>query len=180
MMRQLRAAGGSILASTALAAGVYAAESTPATGSVRAALAELRLPDLDGRIVALSSVLDRGPVVLDFWATWCKPCLAAIPELNALYEDLGPEGLQVIGINEDGQRNAAKVKPFVRAQGIRFPVLLDLNRAAQSRLNATALPTTLLLDREGNVVHTSFGYRPGEVAQLRAKIVTLLAEKPAE
>ena len=156
------------------------AESNPATGSVRTALGELRLPDLDGRTVTLSSYLDQGPVVLDFWATWCKPCLAAMPELNALHEELGPRGLQVVGINEDGQRNAAKVKPFVRTQDIRFPILLDLNRAAQSRLNAPALPTTLLLDRDGNVVHTSFGYRPGEIQQLRAKIEALLPPKPAE
>ncbi len=157
-----------------------AGDSNPATGSVRAALGELRLPDLDGHTVTLSSYLDQGPVVLEFWATWCKPCLAAMPELNTLYEELGPQGLQIVGINEDGQRNAAKVKPFVRTQGIKFPILLDLNRAAQSRLNAPALPTTLLLDRDGNVVHTTFGYRPGEVAQLRAKIEALLAEKPAE
>jgi thiol-disulfide isomerase/thioredoxin len=161
-----------------LAAALAAAESDPVNGSVRTALSELRLPDLDGRTVVLSSYLGRGPVVLDFWATWCKPCLAAIPELNTLYDDFEARGLQVVGINEDGQRNAAKVKPFVRTRGIRFPVLLDLNRAAQSRLNAPALPTTLLLDRDGNVVHTSYG--PFDPAELRAKIEALLPAQPAE
>jgi len=176
MRLRLASAAFALLAVTSNAVEV----TNPATGSVRTALGELRLPDLDGRMVTLSSYLDRGPVVLDFWATWCKPCLTAIPELNALYDELEPRGLQVVGINEDGQRNAAKVKPFVRTQDIHFPVLLDLNRAAQSRLNAPALPTTLLLDRDGNVVHTTFGYRPGEIQQLRAKIEALLTAKPAE
>jgi thiol-disulfide isomerase/thioredoxin len=144
----------------------------PTTGVV--SLAGLRLPDLDGRSVELSSYLGKGPLVLDFWATWCKPCLAALPELERLHRDLGPRGLQVVGINQDGQRNAAKVKPFLRTRGLRFPQLLDLNREAQSRLNVAVLPTTILLDRDGRVVHVGAGFRPGETAVLREKIEALL------
>lgn len=161
---------------TALAPGRGAAESPPAgvpeVGKV--SLVGLRLQDLAGNSVALDSYLGKGPVVLDFWATWCKPCLAALPELNVLYADLQPRGVELVGINEDGVRNAAQVKPFVRTKGIKFPVLMDTNREAQTRLNVQVLPTTLLLDSEGRVVHTSFGYRPGEIEQLRARIETLL------
>jgi thiol-disulfide isomerase/thioredoxin len=141
-------------------------------------LTGLRLPDLDGTPVALASVLGKGPIVLDFWATWCKPCLAALPELNALYAEFAPRGLQVVGINEGGQRNAAKVKPFVKTHAFAFPVLLDLNRETQSRLNVAVLPTTLLLDAQGKVVHTIFGFRQGEIAALRAQIEPLLDEAP--
>lgn len=150
----------------------------PATG--RVSLEGLRLPDLDGRPVALSSYLGKGPVVLDFWATWCKPCLAALPELARLHADLAPRGLQVVGINQDGQRNAAKVKPFVKTQGLRFPQLLDLNREAQSRLNVAVLPTTILLDRDGRVVHVGAGFRPGETTALREKIEALLGAGPGQ
>jgi thiol-disulfide isomerase/thioredoxin len=138
-------------------------------------IAGIRLPDLDGNVVDLGGYLGKGPVLLDFWATWCKPCTVALPELNRLHTDLAPRGLQIIGINEDGQRNASKVKPFVKTQGFKFPVVLDLNREAQSRLNVAVLPTTLLLDAEGKLVHTSFGYRPGEVDALREKIEPFLA-----
>jgi len=124
--------------------------------------------------VKLSSFLGSGPVILDFWATWCKPCLLAFPELEKLHADLGPRGLQVVGINEDGPRNAAKVKPFLKSKGYTIPVLLDLNREAQGRLQAIALPTTLLLDADGVVLHSAFGYRPGELDALRAEIEPLL------
>jgi thiol-disulfide isomerase/thioredoxin len=117
-------------------------------------------------------------VLIDFWATWCKPCVTALPNLNRLYADLGPRGLQIVGINEDGQRNAAKVKPFAKTQGIRYPVLLDLDREAQSRLKALVLPTTLLLDADGNVVHTSLG--PADFAVLRTKIESLLGDAPTK
>ncbi|MFQ5601529.1 MAG: TlpA disulfide reductase family protein, partial [Candidatus Krumholzibacteriia bacterium] len=93
-------------------------------GSVKSILEGLHLEDVDGRRADLSSYLGTGPVVLDFWATWCKPCLAAFPELNELYEDLEPRGLQVVGINEDGPRNASKIKPFMKSHGYTFPVVL--------------------------------------------------------
>lgn len=137
-------------------------------GSLKDVLKRLELPDLDGESVSLASYLERGPVILDFWATWCKPCLQAMPELQQLYEDLSPRGLQVVGINEDGPRNASKVKPYLKTHGYSFPVLLDLNREAQRQLQALALPTTLVLDRQGVVLHSSFGYRPGEYDKLRA------------
>jgi thiol-disulfide isomerase/thioredoxin len=140
----------------------------------------LRLQDLDGATVDLGSYLGRGPLLLDFWATWCKPCLAALPHLNQLYADLQPRGLQMVGVNEDGQRGAAKVKPFVQTKGVRFPVLLDLNQEAQSRLGVLVLPTTILLDADGRVVHTTLGYRAGETETLRAKIEALLPPEAHE
>jgi len=155
-----------------------AAATNDAAPKQRVALAGLRLPDLDGNSVDMQTYLGKGPVVIDFWATWCKPCITSLPELNRLYADLAPRGLQIVGINEDGQRNAAKVKPFAKTQGIRYPVLLDLDREAQSRLKALVLPTTLLLDSEGNVVHTSLG--PADFKELRAKIETLLGDAPTK
>jgi cytochrome c biogenesis protein CcmG, thiol:disulfide interchange protein DsbE len=153
-------------------------DSKPPAGNAKTGMVDLkglRLQDLNGDTVALDSYLGKGPLILDFWATWCKPCLASLPELNTLYTDLASRGLQVVGINEDGQRNAAKVKPFVKTNGFKFPTVLDLNREAQSRLNVAVLPTTLLLDSTGKVVHTSFGYRPGEIDVLRKKVESLLS-----
>ena len=144
--------------------------------SLKQALSTLELSGLDGETVILSSYLGQGPVLFDFWAIWCKPCLQALPALDALHAELGPRGLQVVGINEDGPRNAPKVKPFMQTNDYGFPVLLDLNREAQRRLQVAALPTTLLLDADGNVLHTSFGYRPGEFDKLRPLIESLLPE----
>jgi len=152
---------------------------TEKPASLQAALATLALQDLDGELVTLSSYLGGGPVLFDFWATWCKPCLQALPDLDALHAELGPRGLRVVGINEDGPRNAPKVKPFMQTNGYTFPVLLDLNREAQRRLQVAALPTTLLLAADGTVLHSSLGYNPGEFAKLRPLIESLLSE-PAD
>lgn len=171
-----------LVAAAVLAASWVAARPVPAADTEKSGLGEvlrsLSLPDLDGALVALDGYLGTGPVVLDFWATWCKPCLLAMPELQELYADLEPRGLRVVGINEDGPRNAAKVRPFLQANGYTFPVLLDLNREAQRRLQAIALPTTLVLDKNGVLLHSSFGYRPGETDKLRALLEPHLAPKP--
>ena len=149
------------------------------SGSIREVLESIELETIEGERVQLSSFLDKGPVVFDFWATWCKPCLVALPELSALAVDLGAEGVQVVAINEDGPRNAAKVKPFVQTKDYAFTVLLDLNEQAKRKLNALTLPTTIVVDADGNVVHTSFGYRPGEGRKLRKLVESMLdaAEK---
>ncbi len=148
--------------------------------SLKPAFSVLELQNLDGETVALSTLLGKGPILVDFWATWCKPCLKALPELDALHTELGERGLSVLAINEDGPRNASKVKPFMQTNGYSFPVLLDLNREAQRRMQVATLPTTLLLDAEGNVLHTSFGYDPGEFTKLRPLIESLLPAKSAE
>lgn len=177
-MRTLRLVAGLVLTGLFLVPpGVIGAEDRPEKRSLASALESLTLPDVDGKQVKLSSYLGRGPVILDFWATWCKPCLLALPELEKLYADLGPRGLQVVGINEDGPRNAGKVKPFLKSKGATISVLLDLNREAQSRLQAIALPMTLLLDADGVVLHSSFGYRPGELDALRTQIEPLLRKQ---
>ena len=73
----------------------------------------LRSPE--GKRVHLKSLLEEGPVLLDFWATWCKPCIKAMPKLQEIYDQYSERGLTVIGVNEDGPRGQSKVKPFLRA-----------------------------------------------------------------
>ena len=165
-----------MLAAT-LAVAACGEESAP---TQRVSLAGLRLQDLEGQSVELASYLGKGPLILDFWATWCKPCITALPELQRLHTDLTPRGVQIVGVNEDGPRNAPKVKPFAKTHGIDFPIVLDLNRAAQSQLQVSVLPTTLLLDSKGTVVRTSFGYRPGEIDALRKAAEALLDKAPKQ
>ncbi|MBD3289233.1 redoxin domain-containing protein, partial [candidate division KSB1 bacterium] len=83
---------------------------------------DFKLPNLKNEQVQFSDFLNKGPVVLDFWATWCKPCHKAFPKFNDLYEKYHEQGLEIIGINEDGPRSQAKIKPFVRSLKIKFPI----------------------------------------------------------
>jgi thiol-disulfide isomerase/thioredoxin len=83
-------------------------------------------------------------IVLNYWATWCIPCRAEIPEFNRMQADLGPKGVQVVGISMD-EDGAEAVKPFLKQVPVNYPVGLGTG-------TISLLPITLVLDRNGNVV----------------------------
>lgn len=110
---------------------------------------EVRLPDLEGRTRTLAEY-DNRVILLNFWATWCPPCLEEIPALIELQEALGPEGLQVIGLALD---DAEATRGFVREHKVSYPVLVGGDEAFAlserfGNLPAT-LPYTAVIDREG-------------------------------
>lgn len=131
-----------------------------------------RLRDLDGRTLELERLRHKGPVLLEFWATWCAPCRAAFPELEALQRAHAGCGLTVIGISVDGPRNAAKVRPFVAREGLTFPVALDLDGRMQQVYQVTQMPTAVLIDTNGVIVMSRVGFRAGERA-LRDRLAAL-------
>lgn len=133
------------------------------------------LKDLDGHVLRLDALRRRGPVLLDFWATWCKPCQAAIPELRALHASYAPRGLTIIGVSVDGPRNHSKVRPFVQSKGIGYPIVIDQDGRLQQLYQVIALPTSVLIDTSGMVVAARVGFRPGESRSLGEKIEALLA-----
>ena len=83
---------------------------------------DFKLPDLKNKQIRFSEFLNKCPILLDFWATWCKPCAKGFPNLNGLYNKYHQQGLEIVGINEDGPRSQAKIKPFVRSLKIIFPI----------------------------------------------------------
>ena len=134
---------------------------------------------LDGTKLDLETLRRRGPVLIDFWATWCKPCEASIPELEALHRRYGPRGLTVIGVSVDGPRNYAKVRPFVARHGITYPVVLDDDGRLQAGYQVRAMPTSVLVDTSGMVARVMQGFRPGE-GQSLAKAIESLLGSPAD
>jgi peroxiredoxin len=129
---------------------------------------------VDGQKLSLDRLLEHGPVLLDFWATWCKPCVAAIPELEALHQDPQWRGLTIIGISVDGPRSFSKVRPFVTRMGITYPIVLDEDGSLQRDYRVRAMPTSVLIDTAGAIVKVTEGFRPGEGEALRASIRALL------
>jgi peroxiredoxin len=129
-----------------------------------------------GERLESEALLARGPVLLDFWATWCKPCLAALPELDSLHRRFAPQGLTVIGISVDGPRNFPKVRPFAHRMGLGYPIVLDEDGDLARRYQARAIPTSVLISRQGRAVRVTQGWRPGETDDLARAIEGLLAD----
>ena len=141
---------------------------------VSAQLYSFSLRDLDGELVDSHDYIGKGPVLLDFWATWCKPCLKNLPKLQKLYEDYSKKGLVVLAINEDGTRSLSKVEPLANSLGLTFPVLIDQDRDVMRKYQVSGLPTSILIDKNENVVLTLRGYRPGDEEQLKKHLDVLL------
>ena len=165
---------GLLLAACALAA---ACATTSAAGPAASAHSETDfvLPDVGGRDVRLSDFAGR-VVVVDFWATWCTPCVAALPALEELSRRYADQGLTVLGVAIDGPETVATVGPFARRTGVTFPVLLDEESRVVSTFNPSrTVPFQLIVDRHGRVVRRRQGYSPGDEKLLEAELAALLA-----
>ncbi len=136
---------------------------------------DFTLKDISGKRVGLKSVLEKGPVLLDFWATWCAPCKQAFPHLKAIHEKYNEQGFTLLAISVDNTRSASKVRPFAKSQGWDFPVLLDPNSEVLKKYRGSSVPHTVLLDQNGTVVKVWIGFHVGEEKEIEAEIKKLLA-----
>jgi len=136
--------------------------------------------NLQGERVTLEDLLERGPVVLTFWTTWCKPCIQELLYLQKHHAEDKEKRLTIVGINEDGPGNWMKVKPFVRKIGLTVPVLLDEDGKIARAYKVWAYPVTVVIDSEGRIQSSWMGYKKGDEAKLDAEIREVLAESTAE
>ena len=135
-----------------------------------------KLVNLDGKYVELDKETGGGPVLLSFWATWCKPCLEEMVEYNKIYEQYEDKGFTLLAISTDTEKSVAKVKPYIKSKGYNFPVLLDTNSEVARKYYAQQMPYTVLLDKSGNIVYSHLGYMKGDEQKVE-KLITELLEK---
>ncbi|RNC84505.1 MAG: TlpA family protein disulfide reductase [Balneola sp.] len=135
-----------------------------------------RLKNLDNRTTTYKDIKGDTYTVIDFWATWCKPCIKSIPKLVEISKEFETEGVNFVGISIDSPRNQAKVKPFVRSLGVEYDVLLDPNSEVMGRLGVQAVPTLLIINQDDEIIYFHEGYKPGEEVEIREKILSLLEE----
>jgi thiol-disulfide isomerase/thioredoxin len=114
-------------------------------------------------------------VVVDFWASWCKPCRHSIPWLNGLASRHGADGLVIVGVNVDAER--ADAEQFQRQVPIGFDVLYDSQGKLAELLGLQGMPTSFVFDRAGKLAHTFVGYREAHRAAHEAEILNLLQRK---
>ena len=140
-----------------------------------------KLPDmpvklLSGKTANLYELLESGPVIIDFWATWCVPCKKVMKFLNQYHLDYAKENFKVLMINTDSPRSLGKVKTYVRSQGFSFNVGMDPNKVISKKLNGMVMPTLILVDKGGRVKWMHQGYVAGEEVEIEKQIRQILGK----
>lgn len=140
------------------------------------AVFDISIKDVNGKATSISEMVSSELIVLDFWATWCKPCVKSIPKLVELSEKYESDKVIFIGVNEDSPRNTNKVKPFVSSLGISYPVILDPEQEIMSELLVNSYPTLMVLNSKAEVLYIHEGYTSGDEYIIEEEINKLLAE----
>jgi thiol-disulfide isomerase/thioredoxin len=132
---------------------------------------DFTLTDLSGNKVTLSS--QKGKVVfLDFWASWCPPCRASIPEVEKLYEKFGGQNVAVFGVNVENDPEAAR--EFVQKKGIKYPVLLGDDKVSRA-YEIRGIPAFYIIDQGGNIAEHYIGFERSLGDKWADKINVLLS-----
>jgi peroxiredoxin len=125
------------------------------------------LPDLEGKIVRPDQF--RGRVVLvDLWATWCKPCALSLPIYAKLARELGPAGLTVIGVSID--EDDETLRDYLTEHPLPFAILRDPEQSLPAQIKAEAMPTLVLMDRDGRIAYVHSSFREGEEVAIEQEI----------
>lgn len=127
---------------------------------------------LDGKTISTDEIANGdNPLILSFWATWCKPCIKELNAINELYDEWQEEtGVKVVAISIDDTRSQARVKPFVNGNDWAFDILLDANSDFRRAMNVNAVPHTFLFDGNMKLVNQHTSYAPGDEEKLYEKV----------
>ncbi|MFM1913722.1 MAG: hypothetical protein RIR51_1565 [Bacteroidota bacterium] len=132
------------------------------------------LNDPKGNSLNFEDLKGEKLTIIDFWATWCKPCLNAIPRLIELSEKYQDKGVKFIGISVDGPRSIAKVLPMVETLKIPYPILLDQDMNIANQLSIAAFPTLLIVGTNNKILKFHEGFSSGEEVEIEKEILKYL------
>ena len=113
-------------------------------------------------------------VLINFWASWCGPCREEMPHLNAIHSEYSDLGLTVWGVNVDSKKKDAD--KAIKRLAVQFPVLFDGKNEIAELYDVDAMPTTVIVDRDGNIRHLHRGYQKGYELDYQEQVSALLSE----
>lgn len=131
---------------------------------------DFTLDNLENEQVSLEELKGNQLTIIDFWATWCKPCTKAMPKLNELYNSYKDQGLNIIGISCDGPRSISKVPAVANALKVDYTILTDIDCEVMNTYQYQAFPTLVLLNADNEVVYLHEGYRNGDEEEIKKEI----------
>lgn len=135
---------------------------------------DFSLESIDNEILSLEDIKGEHLTIIDFWATWCKPCTKAMPKLNDLYTKYQDEGVSVIGISCDGPRSISKVGLVSNSLKIDYPILKDIDCEVMNTYQFQAFPTLIILDKNDDIVWVHEGFLNGDEQIIEEAIASRL------
>gem|GEM_PF-365410 len=133
-------------------------------------IGDFSLNNLENEQVSFDELRGEKLTVIDFWATWCKPCTKAMPKLNDIYQEFKDQGVEMIGISCDGPRSISKVSAVVNNLGVEYPILKDINCEIMNTYQFQAFPTLIIINEEGKVVYVHEGFKSGDELKIKKAI----------
>lgn len=137
-----------------------------------AQLPQVTLKDINGKTVRVDTLSNGDkPIIIDFFATWCKPCNRELSAISEVYDNWQEEtGVRLIAVSIDQAHHINKVKPLVDQLGWPYEVLLDPNNELKQALGVQLIPYTLIVDGKGKIVYKHSGYVDGEEDELLEEV----------
>jgi peroxiredoxin len=138
---------------------------------------DFTLKQLDGNSYNFSDVVGKKVVIIDFWATWCKPCKKLLKKLNIIHKKY-KDKVEILAISTDSASALSSVESYIKSKGFTFTVLLDPDNNVVRVFNPSRqLPYTVIIDKKGNIAFSHTGYMPGYEKEIIKKIEKLTNEK---
>ncbi len=133
--------------------------------------------DVNGDEMSFKSFLGKGPLLVNFWALWCEPCKQEMKAFMAITEKLKARGVSMVSINTDKVKSIAKVRAWVKSQGITQPMLVDPDgNIANNQFSMESLPYSLLLKPDGKVYKKHIGFTAGDEVAIEKELDELIEE----
>ncbi len=138
-------------------------------------LPSTKVTTLDGKPFNIQDIENNGPIIINFWATWCKPCKKELNNIAEVYEDWQEEtGVKLIAISIDDTRSMSKVAPYVNSSGWEYEIYLDPNGDLKRAMGVSTVPHTFVLNNKNEIVWQHRGYVDGDEYDLYTEIERLV------
>jgi cytochrome c biogenesis protein CcmG/thiol:disulfide interchange protein DsbE len=138
---------------------------------------DFTLKNTAGENYSLEQNLGKGPIVLNFWATWCGPCILEMKSLKKMYAKYAPAGLEVLSISIDDNKTQPQIPSVIRKYKLPYTVLLDENKDVYKAFHIANVPQIFVIDARGNIAYTHQGYQKGDEKKVEAVVAELIAGK---
>lgn len=136
---------------------------------------DFALKDASGKKISLSDYKGR-VVMINFWATWCPPCRQEMPSMESLFQEYNKKGFEILAVSSDSQAEKI-VKPFMEFYELTFSALMDIDGSVHSLYGVTSIPTTYIVDKNGNIAQKFMGPRDWKDKNIKNMIEKLLQQE---